>query len=48
MSVADPRVMYGAASNAGLLESFATMQNRFTGDRVIGILEPHRLTNSVT
>lgn len=38
MSVADPRVMYWAASNAGLLESFATMQNRFTGDRVIGIL----------
>ena len=38
MSVADPRVMYLAASNAGLLESFAAMQNRITGDRVIGIL----------
>lgn len=38
MAVADPRVMYGAASNGGLLESFATMQNRNTGDHVIGIL----------
>lgn len=38
MAVADPRVMYGAASNGGLLDAFATMQNRITGDRVIGIL----------
>lgn len=38
MAVADPRVMFGAASNGGLLEAFATMQNRNTGDRVIGIL----------
>ena len=38
MSVGDPRVMYGAASNSGLLDSFATMQNRITGDHVIGIL----------
>lgn len=38
MAVADPRVMFGAASNSGLLEAFATMQNRNTGDRVIGIL----------
>ena len=38
MAVADPRVMYGAASNSGLLEAFATMQNRKTGSRVIGIL----------
>ncbi len=38
MAVADPRVMYGAASNSGLLEAFATMQNRKTGNRVIGIL----------
>jgi glutaconate CoA-transferase subunit B len=30
--------MYSAASNGGLLEAFATMQNRITGDRVIGIL----------
>jgi len=38
MAVADPRVMYGAASNGGLLEAFATLQNRKTGNRVIGIL----------
>ena len=38
MAVADPRVMFGAASNGGLLEAFATMQNPNTGDRVIGIL----------
>ena len=38
LAVADPRVMYCAASNAGLLESFSTMQNRITGDRVIAIL----------
>jgi len=38
MAVADPRVMYGAASNGGLLEAFATMQNLHTGNRVIGIL----------
>lgn len=38
LSVGDPRVMYGAASNGGLLDSFATMQNRITGDHVIGIL----------
>jgi len=38
MAVADPRVMYGAASNGGLLEAFATMQNLNTGNRVIGIL----------
>ena len=38
LAVADPRVMYYSASNAGLLEAFATMQNRFTGDKVIAIL----------
>ena len=38
LAVADPRVMYGAASNTGLLEAFATMQNRITGDKVIAIL----------
>lgn len=38
MAVSDPRVMYWAASNGGLLDAFATMQNRTTGDRVIGIL----------
>ena len=38
LAVADSRVMYGAASNSGLLEAFATMQNRITGDKVIAIL----------
>jgi glutaconate CoA-transferase subunit B len=38
LAVADPRVMYHTASNAGLLEAFATMQNRITGDKVIAIL----------
>jgi glutaconate CoA-transferase subunit B len=38
MAVADSRVMYSAASNGGLLDAFATMQNRITGERVIGIL----------
>lgn len=38
LAVADPRIMYHSASNAGLLEAFATMQNRITGDRVIAIL----------
>ena len=38
LAVADPRVMYGSASNTGLLEAFSTMQNRITGDRVIAIL----------
>lgn len=37
-SVADPRVMYGTAQNATMLDSFSTMQNKFTGDRIIGIL----------
>jgi glutaconate CoA-transferase subunit B len=30
--------MYGACLNAGLAEAFATMQNRFLGPRVVGIL----------
>jgi glutaconate CoA-transferase subunit B len=38
LAVGDPRVMYHAASNAGLLEAFATMQNRITGDKVTAIL----------
>jgi glutaconate CoA-transferase subunit B len=38
LAVADPRVMYHTASNAGLLEAFATMQNRITGDKVIAVL----------
>ncbi len=38
LAVADPRVMYGTALNGGLAEAFATMQNPFTGRRVVGIL----------
>jgi glutaconate CoA-transferase subunit B len=38
LAVGDPRIMYWSASNAGLLEAFATMQNRHTGDRVIAVL----------
>lgn len=38
LAVADPRVMYGASSNTGLLDAFSTMQNRNTGERVIAIL----------
>ena len=38
LTVADSRVMYGSSLNAGLAEAFATMQNRFLGPRVVGIL----------
>lgn len=38
LAVADSRVMHLAAINGGLAEAFATMQNRITGSRVIGIL----------
>ena len=38
MAVADPRVMYRTAVNGGLADAFATMQNPFTGRRVVGIL----------
>jgi len=38
LAVADPRVMYWSSSNSGLLDAFATMQNRITGEHVIGIL----------
>jgi glutaconate CoA-transferase subunit B len=38
LTVADSRVMHGASVNAGLAEAFATMQNRFLGPRVVGIL----------
>src|SRR5512137_2502982 len=37
-AVSDSRVMYGSASTGGLLDAFATMQNRITGDKVIAIL----------
>ena len=38
LAVADPRVMYGTVLNGGLADSFAVMQNRFTGPGVVGIL----------
>jgi glutaconate CoA-transferase subunit B len=38
LAVADSRVMYHTAANGGLLEAFATMQNRITGGLVVGIL----------
>jgi glutaconate CoA-transferase subunit B len=38
LAVADSRVMYHTAANGGLLEAFATMQNRITGSLVLGIL----------
>jgi glutaconate CoA-transferase, subunit B len=38
LAVGDPRIMYHSASNAGLLEAFATMQNPITGRKVIAIL----------
>ncbi len=38
LAVADPRVMYASSVNGGLADSFATMQNRVTGRRVVGIL----------
>lgn len=38
LTVADPRLMFGSCVNAGLAEAFATMQNRFLGPRVLGIL----------
>ena len=38
LAVGDPRIMYWSASNAGLLDAFATMQNRHTGDKVIAVL----------
>ncbi len=38
MAVADPRVMLGAAVNGSLADSFGFMQNRFTGQQVVGIL----------
>jgi len=43
MAVADPRVVFWAASNGGLLQVFSTMRNKNTGDRVIGILGAARL-----
>jgi glutaconate CoA-transferase, subunit B len=38
LAVADPRVMYHAATNGGLCDAFMMMQNPITGSQVIGIL----------
>lgn len=38
LAVADSRVMYQASVNSGLADSFAAMQNRFTGPKVVAIL----------
>ena len=38
LAVADPRVMYATAVNGSLADSFAFMQNRWTGRRVVGIM----------
>ena len=38
LAVGDSRVMYHTAVNGSLADSFATMQNRFTGRRVVGIM----------
>lgn len=38
LAVADSRVMFWTSVNGGLADSFATMQNRFTGEHVVGIL----------
>lgn len=38
LAVADPRVMFFTAVNGGLADAFATMQNRFTGAQVVGIM----------
>jgi glutaconate CoA-transferase subunit B len=38
LAVGDSRVMFWTSVNGSLADSFATMQNRFTGQRVVGIL----------
>lgn len=38
LAVGDSRIMYQASSNGGLLDAFGTMQNRFTGPHIVGIL----------
>jgi glutaconate CoA-transferase subunit B len=38
MAVGDPRVMYWTSVNGSLADSFATMQSRVTGPKVVGIL----------
>ena len=38
LAVADPRVMFWTSVNGTLADAFATMQNRFTGPKVVGIM----------
>ena len=38
LAVGDSRVMFATSVNGGLADAFATMQNRFTGRRVVGIM----------
>jgi glutaconate CoA-transferase subunit B len=38
LAVGDPRVMFATSVNGGLADAFATMQNRFTGRQVVGIM----------
>ena len=38
LAVGDSRVMLATSVNGGLAEAFATMQNRFTGRKVVGIM----------
>ncbi len=38
MAVADPRVMFHTSVNGSLADAFATMQNRFTGKKVVGVM----------
>lgn len=38
LTVADSRVMYAAASDTGMLDAFAAMQNRTISQHVVGIL----------
>ncbi|MCP4749841.1 MAG: ketoacid-CoA transferase [Proteobacteria bacterium] len=38
VAVGDPRVMFHASVNGSLADSFATMQNPFTGPKVVGIV----------
>ena len=38
LAVGDPRVMFRTSVNGGLADSFAVMQNKFTGPHVVGIM----------
>ena len=38
LTVADSRIMFWTSVNAGLADAFATMQNKFMGRRIVGIL----------